>query len=101
MATVGLQKKGKTPPSPAVARALVPCDNNAGSMADRELYVEKPALSFRAEWYTNVHICVKDRLFPAGSHELLVKASEFYLFFAPDPAVPACYPQPTNLPRAL
>ena len=85
---------------PAVARALVPC-HNKGSMADHELYVEKPALSFRAEWYTHDDICVKDRLFPAGSHELLVKASEFYLFFAPDPAVPACYPQPTNLPRAF
>jgi hypothetical protein len=73
-------------------------------MTDHALYVEKQALSFVAEWLDvdgETEVMVKERLFPAGSHELLVKASEFYLFFAPDPAVPACYPQPTNLPRAF
>ena len=88
---------------PAVARALVP-RSLATSMTDHALYVEKPALLFVAEWLDvggETEVMVKDRLFPAGSHELLVKAREFYLFFAPDPAIPACYPQPTNLPRAF
>ena len=85
---------------PVVARALVP-SSYAASMTDHELYVEKTALSFDAEWRGGEKMFVKERLFPAGSHELLVKAREFYLFFAPDPAVPACYSQPTNLPRAF
>jgi hypothetical protein len=88
---------------PVVARALVP-RSLATSMTDHALYVEKQALSFVAEWLDvdgETEVMVKERLFPAGSHELLVKASEFYLFFAPDPDVPACYPQPTNLPRAF
>ena len=87
-----------TTSSPVVVRALVAW-NRANGMKDHALYRDMPALGFRSEWWNDT-VVVKERLFPAGSHELEIAGKEFYLFFAPDPATPSCFPQPADLPRA-
>jgi hypothetical protein len=73
--------------------------NRANGINDHALYRDVPALGFRSEWWNDT-VVVKERLFPAGSHELVIVGKEFYLFFAPDPATPSCFPQPADLPRA-
>lgn len=88
-----------TTSSPVVVRALVHPDRE-NNMNDHALYRDRPELEFDAEWWNGHYVAVKERLFPAGSHELIIVEKEFYLFFAPDPATPSCYPQPADLPRA-
>ena len=84
---------------PVVVRALVH-PGRENDMNDHALYRDRPELEFDAEWWNGHYVAVKERLFPAGSHELIIVEKEFYLFFAPDPATPSCYPQPADLPRA-